>query len=484
MPTITASKDWWCCAASHDIERAIIIHRISGYEICEIPHPLVDRQRLSQELAMALEKDGSPPLEQLPQVLDLTKPSDWMEYIELLEHRRDQEGGAGAYDTLRCDLPILFPSGEKASAWRIWGQEFHLHRLRNSYRSLLHVKNKTVGTVVPKNNENELLANERIQQATDESEKMLQALLEEAKQAPMSQAGLDASVSKEDVSQAGLDASVSKEYVSQAGLGASVSKEDVWIQSVRLTLLWSSSSSHGGDDHSCAIVVRGHACCSTRLVKEYSFVEPVVCTIAAQANSDNATVTVDEALPSRLGNSQNKVAAWTRVRKTMERPERYKPTGVSEVLMVRRHNNTDNGNLELLEGISSNFFVVYRDGTLRTATDGVLFGYVRQLVLECAPSCGLTIDPRPILLHEALEWKEAFITSSSRLLFPISKILMQQNDDSADGALVFCDFWRDPVLTGADGTETFKTDNNDGCNMPKWQEILIEIVRRGGCSRE
>ena len=41
-------------------------------------------------------------------------------------------------------------------------------------------------------------------------------------------------------------------------------------------------------------------------------------------------------------------------------------------------------NTKILEGLTSNFFVIYRDGTVRTARRGVLGGYVRHLVLGCA----------------------------------------------------------------------------------------------------
>jgi len=116
---------------------------------------------------------------------------------------------------------------------------------------------------------------------------------------------------------------------------------------------------------------------------------------------------------------------------------------------------------------SSNFFVIYKNNTLRTALDGVLFGYVRHLVLESLHACGLKLDPKPILLREAKEglWKEAFITSSSRLIFPISRILVHTDDDGND----FEEYWSDPVLT--EDMQTIK---------PKWRELLDEIIRKGG----
>lgn len=141
-------------------------------------------------------------------------------------------------------------------------------------------------------------------------------------------------------------------------------------------------------------------------------------------------------------------------------------TGVSEVLMVRP--SQMHGDVDVLEGLSSNVFVVYKDGTIRTAQDGVLNGYVRHLVLECVETCGLKLDPRPILLHEATEglWQGAFITSSTRLIFPIARILMHGADQKE-----FHEFWRDPGLTEC---------NYCSVTKPKWRQLLDEILRRGG----
>jgi branched-subunit amino acid aminotransferase/4-amino-4-deoxychorismate lyase len=89
------------------------------------------------------------------------------------------------------------------------------------------------------------------------------------------------------------------------------------------------------------------------------------------------------------------------------------------------------------------------------------------LVLECAETCGLQLDPRPIVLHDATEglWQEVFITSSSRLIYPISKILMH-GENQKD----FVEFWHDPALTGCTCPAT----------KPKWRQLLDEILRRGG----
>jgi branched-subunit amino acid aminotransferase/4-amino-4-deoxychorismate lyase len=170
---------------------------------------------------------------------------------------------------------------------------------------------------------------------------------------------------------------------------------------------------------------------------------------------------IDTNLPSRWDNPLNKVASWTRERKVLEK---YKTSGVEEVLLVRPPRETTAGSVELLEGLSSNVFVLYADNTLHTPTEGVLHGYVRYLVLEAAKSCGLHVSSEPILLDDVGHWKEAFITSSSRLIFPISKLLVSRGGS-------FVEFWKDPVLTD-DGTDDINRE------IPKWKELLNEIIRR------
>jgi branched-subunit amino acid aminotransferase/4-amino-4-deoxychorismate lyase len=124
--------------------------------------------------------------------------------------------------------------------------------------------------------------------------------------------------------------------------------------------------------------------------------------------------------------------------------------------------------------MTSNFFAIYVDGTIRTAPDGVLLGYVRHLVLECAPACGLKIDDRPINLEDGKngQWAETFITSSSRLIYPIEKILIPEYDHDSyhcsefGGGLHWKVFW-EAQKVGSD-------------HEYKWYQLLNEILRRGG----
>jgi hypothetical protein len=395
----------WCCTASINKEsNSADIENISGYgESVDSPFRLLGDKRF-----------------------DLTTSPGWMEFIERSEDRMNDEGGAGAYDTLRCDMIL---QSDPENKWRIWGKQFHFNRLQNSFLSLINHGQLDPATRTPE-------TDKALATACELSNTLFEALLAEAEASKL------------------LD--VREEQQNPL--------EDVLVQLVRLSLLWSPST--GRDNTNPDIVVRGHASCSATPMQVHRSVDPITVTIAALTGHDKEHVAVDTSLPTRVHDPQNKIASWTRLRKKMENPETYMPTGVSEVLMVRPL--PVNGDLEVLEGLSSNLFVVYKDGTIRTAQGGVLYGYVRHLVLECAETCGLQLDPRPIMLHDATAglWQEAFITSSSRLIYPISKILMH-----ADNQKDFDEFWHDPALM-------------PGCpcpvTKPKWRALLDEILRRGG----
>jgi Amino-transferase class IV len=366
--------------------------------------------------------------------LDLTNAPDWMEHIEIMEHRQNQCGGAGAYDTMRGDLQIRTSSANLK--WHIWGQDFHLDRLQQSFLSLLDESHDTSESM-----------NEILQRAAHKSKDILQSLLAEAEKA-------------------------SKMWA----LPDSHHNSGTAVYMVRLTLLWSQGDNSQHSDRD--IIVRGHACSSMLPILLNGSVPAIECSIAAEVcqETDGSRMTpmIGPALPSRFHNPQNKVASWTRLRKQLEEPTRYKPPGISEVIMVRSMIAVDNRetepDLEVLEGLSSNVFFVYNDGTLRTPVDGVLHGYVRRLVLDCADRCGLRVDlSRPICLGESPHWKEVFITSSSRLIYPVSKIVIQHRLLSEE--LGFREFWIDPVLSATHLTNHEK---------PKWQEIHETLLRQAG----
>jgi D-alanine transaminase len=76
------------------------------------------------------------------------------------------------------------------------------------------------------------------------------------------------------------------------------------------------------------------------------------------------------------------------------------------------------------EGGSCNAWLVTQDGTLitRPATDRILRGITREVVMDMARRSGLTVTERPFTAAEAREAREAFQTSASGLVMPVVRI--------------------------------------------------------------
>jgi branched-subunit amino acid aminotransferase/4-amino-4-deoxychorismate lyase len=126
-------------------------------------------------------------------------------------------------------------------------------------------------------------------------------------------------------------------------------------------------------------------------------------------------------LPSRKDSyPEAKLSAWCNSRRPLE--AQFKREGVGEVLLVDADKATD---IHLLEGLTSNVFVLYPGDVLRTAGTGVLHGYARQQVLAQAVNLGLTLDlDTPIRLDESDMWLECFVTSSVKLIAPVAQIMV------------------------------------------------------------
>lgn len=75
----------------------------------------------------------------------------------------------------------------------------------------------------------------------------------------------------------------------------------------------------------------------------------------------------------------------------------------NEVLLVDKNSN-------IYEGLSSNFFVV-KDSTIYTAGEGIIYGTIRNIVLEACKELNLKVVLQTPKLNEINEWKEAFLTS-------------------------------------------------------------------------
>jgi branched-subunit amino acid aminotransferase/4-amino-4-deoxychorismate lyase len=75
----------------------------------------------------------------------------------------------------------------------------------------------------------------------------------------------------------------------------------------------------------------------------------------------------------------------------------------------------------VLEGTSSNFYAV-RGNRLITAGDGVLEGITRQVTLELAAERGLSLDLSRLPVAQLAQCDEAFITSSTRGIVPVTSV--------------------------------------------------------------
>ena len=70
----------------------------------------------------------------------------------------------------------------------------------------------------------------------------------------------------------------------------------------------------------------------------------------------------------------------------------------------------------------SNFFIVTRDGRLATAARGILKGVIRKQLLDLAPALGLTAEERDVTLDDIKNAAEAFLTSTTKNLLPVSHV--------------------------------------------------------------
>jgi branched-chain amino acid aminotransferase len=69
----------------------------------------------------------------------------------------------------------------------------------------------------------------------------------------------------------------------------------------------------------------------------------------------------------------------------------------------------------------NNFFLVTNDDKIITTSEGVLAGITRKKVLELAGK-EFTVEERPLTLEEVQSAKEAFITSTTKLLLPVNQV--------------------------------------------------------------
>lgn len=89
------------------------------------------------------------------------------------------------------------------------------------------------------------------------------------------------------------------------------------------------------------------------------------------------------------------------------------------------------------EGASSNAWIVDRHGALitRQIDARILAGVTRATARDAAAALGVVVEERPFLLEEALNAREAFITSATNTVMPVIKIDGQMIGDGKPGPL-------------------------------------------------
>jgi len=111
-------------------------------------------------------------------------------------------------------------------------------------------------------------------------------------------------------------------------------------------------------------------------------------------------------------NALAKDSEWTRQRRELEQA---KPRDCNEVILV-----DDEG--RLFEGLQTNFYVL-KDSKLQTAGKGILEGTVRKMLLEECVKEGFPVDLSAPNIMEMDQWQGVFISSTSRLLLPVSEVI-------------------------------------------------------------
>lgn len=101
------------------------------------------------------------------------------------------------------------------------------------------------------------------------------------------------------------------------------------------------------------------------------------------------------------------------------------------------------------EGCSSNAWIVTREGTLvtRNANTMILNGITRQRVLKLVGDRAMAFEERPFTVDEAYGAKEAFITSATNYVLPVTVINDRPVGNGAPGIL--CQDLRDIYLAFA-----------------------------------
>ena len=147
--------------------------------------------------------------------------------------------------------------------------------------------------------------------------------------------------------------------------------------------------------------------------------------------------------------SSKELSVWLEKEKHQRRhdiiPPQVKIAGNYTSSMMAKWQARKNGYDEIIltdekgfitEAPTSNVFLVNHEGSLLTAhEDEILYGITRKSILEIASNEGINVIIDKIPLHELENSKEVFITSSSHLVCPVTKIDNKLVGDGGLGAL-------------------------------------------------
>jgi len=89
------------------------------------------------------------------------------------------------------------------------------------------------------------------------------------------------------------------------------------------------------------------------------------------------------------------------------------------------------------EGASSNAWIVTADGVLvtRPATNAILNGITRLRILKLAAEAGIPFEERPFTVDEAYRAREAFVSSATTFVTPVTRIDDRTIGNGAPGLL-------------------------------------------------
>jgi D-alanine transaminase len=104
--------------------------------------------------------------------------------------------------------------------------------------------------------------------------------------------------------------------------------------------------------------------------------------------------------------------------------------GAKEAWFVDAHGH-------VTEGSSSNAWIVTMGGKVvtRPADHGILRGITRSVLIDVIRAKGLTLEERPFTAEEAYGAREAFLTSASQIVMPVTRIDDRSIGNGAPGSV-------------------------------------------------